>query len=55
MVLQRQVSFGSGYGLLPDGTKPQPEPTLTCDPWHIVMNIFMKFHLLGSRNDSFDT
>ena len=29
MVTQIQVNIGSGNGLLPDGTKPLPEPLLT--------------------------
>ena len=27
------VNIGSGYGLLPDGTKPLPEPMLTDHQW----------------------
>ena len=26
MATQNRVNIGSGYGLLPDGTKPLPEP-----------------------------
>ena len=29
MALEILVNTGSGYGLLPDGTKPLPEPMLT--------------------------
>ena len=29
MVAQIYVNIGSGNGLLPDGTKPLPEPVLT--------------------------
>jgi len=32
---QAWVKTDSGYGLLPDGTKP-PEPILTIEPWHHV-------------------
>ena len=31
------VNIGSGNGLLPDGTKPLPEPMLTDDLWGIVV------------------
>ena len=30
------VNIGSGNGLLPDGTKPLPEPTLTYHHWGFV-------------------
>ena len=30
------VNIGSGNGLLPDGTKPLPEPMLTNDQWGVV-------------------
>ena len=30
------VNIGSGNGLLPDGTKPLPEPMLTYHQWHPV-------------------
>ena len=30
------VNIGSGNGLLPDGTKPLPEPMLTDDQWCVV-------------------
>ena len=30
------VNIGSGSGLLPDGTKPLPEPMLTNDQWGVV-------------------
>ena len=33
------VSIGSGNGLLPDGTKPLPGPTLTCHQWGPVCGI----------------
>ena len=31
------VDIGSGNGLLPDGTKPLPEPMLTCDKYGPVV------------------
>ena len=30
------VNIGSGKGLLPDGTRPLPEPMLTDQPWNLV-------------------
>ena len=30
------VNIGSGNGLLPDSTKPLPEPMLTTDQWGAV-------------------
>ena len=33
MAAQISVHTGSGDGLLPDGTKPLPEPMLTCHQW----------------------
>ena len=30
------VNIGSGNGLLPDGTKPLPEPVLTNHSWGLV-------------------
>ena len=38
------VNIGSGNGLLPDGTKPLPEPMLTDHQWCPVTFIFGKFH-----------
>ena len=32
----RSVNIGSGNGLLPDSTKPLPEPVLTCHQWDLV-------------------
>ena len=40
MVRQKWVNIGSGNGLLPDVTKPLPEPVLTYQQWGIVA-----FHL----------
>ena len=36
MVTQIYVNIGSGVGLLPDGTKPLPEPMLTNDQLGVV-------------------
>ena len=33
MVIEICVNIGSGHGLLPDGTKPLPEPMLTYHHW----------------------
>ena len=33
MATRIQVNTGSGNDLLPDGTKPLPEPMLTNDQW----------------------
>ena len=38
------VKIGSGSGLLPDGTKPLPEPMLTYRKWGPVTNIWRQFH-----------
>ena len=35
------VNTGSGNGLLPDGTKPLPEPILTYYQWHSPEGNFM--------------
>ena len=37
------VNIGSGNGLLPDGTKPLPEPMLTDHQWSPVTFILEKF------------
>ena len=36
MVTKNWVNIGSGNGLLPDGTKPLPEPVLTNHHWGLV-------------------
>ena len=36
MVSQIWANTDSGKGLLPDGTKPLPEPMLAYHPWHLV-------------------
>ena len=38
------VNIGSGNGLLPDGTKPLPEPMLTDHQWSPVTFILRQFH-----------
>ena len=38
------VNISSGNGLLPDGTKPLPEPMLTYRQWSPVTFILGKFH-----------
>ena len=38
------VNIGSGNGLLPDGTKPLPEPLLTDHQWSPVAFILGQFH-----------
>ena len=38
------VNIGSGNGLLPDGTKPLPEPMLTDHQWSPVTFILGQFH-----------
>ena len=44
MVAEIWVNIGSGNGLLPDGTKPLPEPMLTDHQWSPVTFILGKFH-----------
>ena len=41
---QRSVNIGSGNSLLPDGTKPLPEPMLTGHPWSSVTFTEGQFH-----------
>ena len=38
------VNIGSGNGLLPEGTKPLPEPMLTDLQWSPVTFILRQFH-----------
>ena len=38
------VNTGSGNGLLPDDTKPSPEPMLTYHQWGPVIFIWGQFH-----------
>ena len=44
MVTEIWVNIGSGNGLLPDGTKPLPEPILTDHQWSPVTSILWQFH-----------
>ena len=44
MALGVLVNTGSGNGLLPDGTKPLPEPMLTDHQWSPVTFILGQFH-----------
>ena len=38
------INIGSGNGLVPDGTKPLPEPMLTDHQWSPVTYISGQFH-----------
>ena len=44
MATEIWVNIGSGNGLLPDGTKPLPEPMLTDHQWSPVTFILEQFH-----------
>ena len=44
MATEIWVNIGSGNGLLPDGTKPLPEPMLTDHQWSPVKFISGQFH-----------
>ena len=44
MATEIWVNIGSGNGLLPDGTKPLPEPMLTDPQWNPVTFILWQFH-----------
>ena len=44
MVTEIWVNIGSGNGLLPDGTKPLPEPILTDHQWSPVTFILGQYH-----------
>ena len=44
MATEIWVNIGSGNGLLPDGTKPLPEPMLTNHQWSPVTLISGQFH-----------
>ena len=49
MAAKNWVNIGSGNGLLPDGTKPLPEPMLTDNQWGIVAFTWGQFHNKYSR------
>ena len=44
MAMEIWVNIGSGNGLLPDGTKPLPEPMLTDSQWSPVIFLLGQFH-----------
>ena len=44
MATEIGVNLGSGNGLLPDGTKPLPEPMLTLHYWGSVAVIWEQLH-----------
>ena len=44
MATEIWVNIGPGNGLLPDGTKPLPEPMLTCHKYGPVTFIWGQFH-----------
>ena len=44
MLTEIWVNIGSGNGLLPDGTKPLPEPMLIDRQWGPMTFIFGQFH-----------
>ena len=49
------VNIGSGNGLLPDGTKPLPEPMLTDHQWSPVTFISGQFHKRCLNHQSLKT
>ena len=53
MVTWNLVNIGSDNGLLPDGTKPLPEPMLTNHKWGLVAFTWGQFHGKCSRYLSF--
>ena len=52
MVTEIWVNIGSGNGLLPDGTKPLPDPMLTDHQWGPVTFILGQFHKRCLNNQS---
>ena len=44
MATETWVNIGSGNGLLPDGTKPLPEPMLTDNQWSPMTFVLREFH-----------
>ena len=44
MVSKNVVNIGSGNGLLPQGTRPLPEPMLTYHQWDPVSFTWVQFH-----------
>ena len=53
MATEIWVNIGSGNGLLPDGTKPLPEPMLTDHQWSPVTFIPGQFHKRCLNHQSF--
>ena len=51
MVTKIWVNIGSGNGLVPDGTKPLPEPMLTNHQWGIHMIVISQEMLKISIQD----
>ena len=49
MVTQIWVNIGSGNGLVPDGTKPLPEPMLTNHQHCLVAFTWRQFHRKGEK------
>ena len=49
---QNWVNIGSGNGLLPDGTKPLPEPMLTYGQQGPIIFILGQFHKRYISNKS---
>ena len=49
MVTQNSVTIGSGNGLLPEGTKPLPEPMLTNHQWGLMAFTSRQFHWKCTR------
>ena len=49
MATEIWVNIGSGNGLLPDGTKPLPEPMLTDHKWQIIINDKYSHQPIGSQ------
>ena len=43
------VNIGSGNGLLPDGTKPLPDPVLIDHQWSLAAFTWPQFHMKCSR------
>ena len=52
MATEIWVNIGSGNGLLPDGTKPLPEPMLTAHQWSPVTFILGQFYKRSLNHQS---
>ena len=44
MATEIWVNIGSGNGLLPDGTKPSPEPLLIYHQYGLLASIWVQFY-----------